>query len=45
VQAAAQVSNTPVTRIGRIDSQAGLRLQDEKGRPMDHAFRSFDHFA
>jgi thiamine-monophosphate kinase len=45
VQAAALASHTPVTRIGRIDSTPGLRLLDAQGQPLDHHFRSFDHFA
>lgn len=45
VQTAAQASNTPVTRIGRIDSEAGLRLVDAKGNTVANDFRSFDHFA
>jgi thiamine-monophosphate kinase len=45
VQAAAQASQTPVTRIGRIDAQPGLRVVDAQGQPLKNAFRSFDHFA
>jgi thiamine-monophosphate kinase len=45
VQAAAQASATPVTRIGRIDSTAGLRLVDAQGAPVANSFASFDHFA
>ena len=45
VQAAALASHTPVTRIGRIDGAPGLRLLDAQGQPLDHHFRSFDHFA
>ncbi len=45
VQAAAQASNTPVTRIGRIDSEPGLRLVDAQGNTVANDFRSFDHFA
>jgi thiamine-monophosphate kinase len=33
VQAASSASATPVTRIGRIDSEQGLRLVDERGQP------------
>jgi indolepyruvate ferredoxin oxidoreductase alpha subunit len=40
-----EASNTPVTRIGRIDSEAGLRLVDAKGNTVANDFRSFDHFA
>lgn len=45
VQAAAQASATPVTRIGRIDTEPGLRLVDSQGRPVANTFHSFDHFA
>lgn len=45
VQAAAQASQTLVTRIGQIDAQPGLRVVDAQGQPLKNAFRSFDHFA
>lgn len=47
VQAAAQASQTLVTRIGQIDAAPGLRLVDGQGRPVaiPSQFRSFDHFA
>ena len=45
VQAAAAASQTPVTRIGIIQSELGLRLLDGSGRPVDAQFCSFDHFA
>ncbi|MES2401003.1 MAG: thiamine-phosphate kinase [Pseudomonadota bacterium] len=45
VQAAASRSGTPVTRIGRIEPHAGLRLADTQGRAVEGNFRSFDHFA
>ncbi len=45
VQAAARAARTPVTRIGRIDPEAGLRLADAQGRPITGRFSSFDHFA
>jgi thiamine-monophosphate kinase len=44
VQRAAQVAGTPVTRIGRIDSEPGMRVVDASGRLIDRAFGSFDHF-
>jgi thiamine-monophosphate kinase len=44
VLAAAQSSATPVTRIGHIDAQPGLRLVDGQGAPVSHHFASFDHF-
>ena len=45
VAAAAQVSQTPVTRIGRIDAEPGLRLVDGQGARLPHTYASFDHFA
>jgi thiamine-monophosphate kinase len=44
VQAAAQQADTPVTRIGRIDAEAGLRLVDAQGRLLPNRYASFDHF-
>ncbi|MEO8390995.1 MAG: thiamine-phosphate kinase [Polaromonas sp.] len=45
VQAAARQAQTPVTRIGRIDADPGLRLLDAAGAPMERHYASFDHFA
>ena len=45
VQQAARASQTPVTRIGQIDAQPGLRLLDPQGQPLAQRFGSFDHFA
>ena len=45
VQAAAREACTPVTRIGRIEAEPGLRLVDGQGRPMRGQYGSFDHFA
>ena len=45
VQAAAQASATPVTRIGQIEAAPGLRLVDGRGQPVTRRFASFDHFA
>jgi thiamine-monophosphate kinase len=45
VQRAADAAGTRVTRIGRIDDEPGLRLIDAKGRRVERAFASFDHFA
>lgn len=45
VQAAASLTATPVTRIGHIDSQPGLRLIDAQGKAVSQRFSSFDHFA
>ena len=45
VHNAARLSGTPVTRIGRIDPEPGLRLVDAAGRPLAGRFSSFDHFA
>ncbi|HEY3049359.1 MAG TPA: thiamine-phosphate kinase [Polaromonas sp.] len=45
VQAAARQANTPVTRIGRIEKDPGLRLLDGQGQTLPGSFASFDHFA
>ena len=45
VQAAAARSATPVTRIGIIDAQSGLRVVDASGRALAQRFAGFDHFA
>ena len=45
VQAAARQAATPVTRIGRIEAEPGLRLVDAHGHPVTGRFASFDHFA
>ncbi len=45
VQAAAQGCGTPVARIGRTETQPGLRLVDGQGRAVTGRFASFDHFA
>ena len=45
VQAAASASATPVTRIGVVQAEAGLRLVDAQGLPVANDYRSFDHFA
>ena len=45
VQAASASSQTPVTRIGVIQNQPGLRLVDGYGQSVAASFASFDHFA
>lgn len=45
VATAAQASQTPVTRIGQIDQQRGLRLVDGQGQTVPNNYTSFDHFA
>jgi len=44
VAAAAQASQTAVTRIGYIESAPGLRLLDQHGLALANTFTSFDHF-
>jgi len=44
IDQAAKSSQTPVTRIGRIDTQTGLRLIDAEGRTQPVTQLSFDHF-
>ena len=45
VAAAAQSSQTAVTRIGQIETQRGLRLLDAGGQTLPNCYVSFDHFA
>jgi len=45
VMAASASSQTPVTRIGVIESEPGLRLVDGHGLPVNGQFTAFDHFA
>ena len=44
VAAAAAQASTPVTRIGRIDAEPGLRLIDASGQVLDNVYAGFDHF-
>ena len=44
VAKASTTSNTPVTRIGGIEAEPGLRLVDDAGASLDLRFASFDHF-
>ncbi|WP_092947422.1 thiamine-phosphate kinase [Roseateles sp. YR242] len=44
VLAAGRRAATPVSRVGRIEAQAGLRVLDGDGRELDLALQSFDHF-
>lgn len=45
VRQAAQSAGTPVSRLGRITPQPGLRWLDRAGRPLALQLSSFDHFA
>jgi thiamine-monophosphate kinase len=45
VAAAARTAGVPVTRIGRIEAETGLRIVDARGGPVPQRFASFDHFA
>ena len=45
VEVAAQAAQTPVTRIGHIELEPGLRLVDDSGAIVQHQWHSFDHFA
>lgn len=42
---AGRATGTPVARIGRIESESGLRIVDAQGKPVAQRFTSFDHFA
>jgi thiamine-monophosphate kinase len=44
VEQAGKESATRVTRIGRIEAEAGLRIVDASGAPVAQRFGSFDHF-
>ena len=44
VRVAAQGAGVAVTRIGRIDAEAGLRVVDGRGAPLPQRFTAFDHF-
>ena len=44
VAAAARAAQVPVTRIGRVGVEAGLRLVDRDGRAVANTFGAFDHF-
>ncbi|MDD2924308.1 thiamine-phosphate kinase [Rhodoferax sp.] len=44
VAAAGRLSQTPVTRIGQIQAQPGLRLVDGAGQALPNHYASFDHF-
>jgi thiamine-monophosphate kinase len=45
IEKAALQAHTPVTRIGRIETEPGLRLRDAHGRILPDTYDSFDHFA
>lgn len=45
VHAAASDVDVPVTRIGRITQETGLRVLDPQGQPINRRFASFDHFS
>jgi thiamine-monophosphate kinase len=44
VEQASRTTRTPVTRVGRIEAQTGLRLVDARGRGVTRRYASFDHF-
>ena len=45
VASAALLSHTPVTRIGQITAEIGLRLLDRQGQTLPNSYASFDHFS
>lgn len=45
VEEASRSAGTKVTRIGRIDTEPGIRLVGADGQPLQHRFATFDHFA
>jgi thiamine-monophosphate kinase len=44
VEAASRTARVPVTRIGRVTAEAGLRLLVRDGLSVANTFGSFDHF-
>ncbi len=42
---ASHSADTPVSCLGRISAEPGLRWRDESGQPLELALASFDHFA
>ena len=44
VAAAAAAAGTPVTRVGRLEAEPGLRLLDAQGQVLPNDYASFDHF-
>ena len=44
VAAAAEIAGVGVTRVGRIEPDAGLRILDREGRALANTFDAFDHF-
>ena len=44
IHALASDLEVPVTRIGRITAESGLRVMDPQGQPINRRFASFDHF-
>ena len=45
IHALASDIEVPVTRIGRITAESGLRVLDPQGQPINRRFSSFDHFS
>jgi thiamine-monophosphate kinase len=45
IAGAAERRGTAVTRVGRIESEAGLRFVDADGAPLDLGLRGWDHFS
>ncbi len=45
VRAAGLSTSTPVTCIGQIEAEPGVRLVDSMGQLLNNSYSSFDHFA
>jgi thiamine-monophosphate kinase len=45
VSVAASAAGVPVTRVGVIEAESGLRLVDGDGKPVGTGATGFDHFA
>jgi thiamine-monophosphate kinase len=45
VRAAGRAAGVPLTRIGRLETEPGLRVVNASGRLLDGHYTSYDHFA
>jgi thiamine-monophosphate kinase len=45
VLAAGRAAGVAMTRIGRLEAEPGLRVEDAQGRQLDDRYTSYDHFA
>jgi thiamine-monophosphate kinase len=45
VQAVARALALPLSRVGTVEREVGLRIRDERGDALVFSGHSFDHFA